>query len=431
LHMDEDPDLFEESEDSKADAPLAARMRPRNLDEFVGQSHILATGTLLRRMAEADRLRSLILYGPPGCGKTSLAYALTGMTKSRIKRINATTSGAAEIRDICSMAAHKRTVLLVDEISHFNKLQQDGLLAAMEEGDVILIGTTVYNPFFSMIPPLNSRSHIFELKPLAPEEIRKILIRALKDKERGLGRYRVKMEEEAIQHLCICSDGDARKALGALEVGVLSMSSEEAVVHFTVEVARDSLEKSHRYDADVHYDTISAFIKSMRGSDPDASLYWLARMIAGGEDPRFIARRICICASEDVGNADPMAAVLASAALNIAEKIGMPEAGITLAQVVTYVASAPKSNASYLGYRRAQEDLRTEQTMEVPQHLRQGGYLGAERLKRGEGYEYPHDDPGGYVKQEYMPLKRSYYRPSDRGYEREIRERLKKPGAEK
>lgn len=430
--MEKSPRLFENDSESTIEAPLASRMRPRNLDEFVGQSHILGEGKLLRRMVEADRLSSLILYGPPGCGKTSLAYAITEMTKSHIKRINATTSGAAEVKAVCAMAKRRRTVLLVDEINHFNKLQQDGLLAALEEGDVVLVGTTVYNPFFSIIPALNSRSQVFELKPLTSEEIQEILVRAIQDKKRGLGAYNVRADEDAIEHLCRYSDGDARKALSALEVGVLSTPPVEGSVHFTLGVARDSLQrKSHRYDADEHYDSVSAFIKSMRGSDPDASLYWLAKMLASGEDPRFIARRICICASEDIGNADPMAVVLSSAAFDIVERIGMPEAGITLAQAVTYIAAAPKSNASYLGYRSAQEDVEMEQTMEVPRHLKQGGYRGAERLHRGEDYKYPHEDPTGHVRQEYIPLKKDYYRPSDRGFEKQIRERLRRLGAEK
>ena len=401
-------------------------MRPRNLDEFIGQSHILGKGRLLRRMIEADRLSSLILYGPPGCGKSSLAYATTDMTASHIKRINATTSGTSEIRAICAMAERRRTVLLVDEISHFNKLQQDGLLAAVEEGNVILIGTTVYNPFFSIIPALNSRSHIFELKPLSIDEIKELLKRAINDKERGLGEYGISMTDDALNHLARFSGGDARKALNALEIGALSTPATNGVVKFTLEVAEDSMQKmSLRYDTDEHYDTISAFIKSMRGSDPDASLYWLAKMVACGEDPRFIARRICICASEDVGNADPVATVLASAALHIVETIGMPEAGITLAQAATYVASAPKSNASYVGYREAKSDVARLRTMEVPQDLKEAGYSGAQRLKRGESYKYPHTTPTGFVEQEYVPKKRSYYRPMDRGYEKKIREYLR------
>ena len=424
--MDEKIDLFEEESGGRARAPLAARMRPRNLDEFMGQSHILGKGRLLRRMIEADRLSSLILYGPPGCGKSSLAYAITDMTASRIKRINATTSGTSEIRAICAMAERRRTVLLVDEISHFNKLQQDGLLAAVEEGNVVLIGTTVYNPFFSIIPALNSRSHIFELKPLSTDDIEGLLKRAINDKERGLGEYGISMTDDALNHLARFSGGDARKALNALEIGVLSTPATDGVVEFTLEVAEDSMQKmSLRYDMDEHYDTISAFIKSMRGSDPDASLYWLAKMIACGEDPRFIARRICICASEDVGNADPVATVLASAALHIVETIGLPEAGITLAQAATYVASAPKSNASYVGYREAKSDVARSRMKEVPQDLKEAGYSGAQRLKRGESYQYPHAAPTGFVEQEYVAKKRTYYRPTDRGYEKKIREYLR------
>jgi putative ATPase len=317
-------------------------------------------------------------------------------------------------------------VLLVDEISHFNKLQQDGLLAAVEEGNVILIGTTVYNPFFSIIPALNSRSHIFELKPLSIDEIEELINRAINDKERGLGEYGIRMDDDALKHLARLSAGDARKALNALEIGALSTPAVNGVVEFTLEVAEDSMQKMFvRYDTDEHYDTISAFIKSMRGSDPDASLYWLAKMIACGEDPSFIARRICICASEDVGNADPMATVLASAALHIVETIGMPEAGITLAQATTYVASAPKSNASYVGYREAAKDVASSRTMEVPQDLKEAGYSGAQRLKRGESYKYPHAASTGFVEQEYVPEKRAYYRPTDRGYEKKIREYLR------
>jgi putative ATPase len=425
-------DLFQDEGESPPGTPLASRMRPKNLREFIGQSHILGSGKLLRRMIEADRLSSLILYGPPGCGKTSLACSIIAMTGSRIKKINATTSGASEIRAVCSMAKQRKTVLLVDEISHFNKLQQDGLLAAVEEGSIVLIGTTVYNPFFSIIPALNSRSHVFELRPLSPEEIEEILSRALNDKERGLGNQRIEMDADALEHLARFSDGDARKALNALELGVLSTPPSSGVVHFTLDVARNSLQnKFHRYDRDEHYDTVSAFIKSMRGSDPDASLYWLAKMIAGGEDPRFIARRICICASEDVGNADPMATLLASAALHIVETVGMPEAGITLAQAVTYIASAPKSNASYIGYKEAEEDVEKERTMEIPDNLKPGAYGGARRLGRGEGYRYPHDEPGGFVNQDYIPEKKSYYRPCDRGFEKRIKEYLENLRARK
>ena len=426
-------DLFKEEKKTENGSPLAWRMRPKSLEEFVGQEHILGKGRFLRRSIETDRLTSLILYGPPGCGKTSLAYLITQITQSHFVRLNATTAGVREVREVLESArGHrfdprrgKRTVLLMDEINHLNKLQQEILLKDLEEGTLILIGATIYNPFFALIPALNSRSQIFELHPLTEEDLKTLLLRAVKDPERGLGQYPIQLEEDALQHLLRYSNGDARKALNALEIGVLSTPRKNGTIHFTLQVARECLQKKTLlYDKDEHYDTISAFIKSMRGSDPDATLYWLAKMIASGEDPRFIARRIAIFASEDVGNADPMAITMAASAMKVVELIGMPEAQLTLAQAAVYVATAPKSNAVTRGISKALGDVERERTQPVPSHLQQGGYPGAKRLGRGEGYQYPHNTPEGYVEQTYLLDKKVYYEPTNRGYEKKIRKYL-------
>jgi putative ATPase len=427
--------LFEDMDEKQdMDKPLSWRMRPRNLSEFVGQTHIIGEGKLLRRAIEADRITSLILYGPPGCGKTALAYVIANTTKAHFHHINAVTAGVADIRKAVEEAKErrrlmgKRTILFVDEIHRFNKAQQDALLPDVEMGNVILIGATVHNPFFSVISALLSRSLVFELKPLSPEEIVTILKRAISDEERGLGRYNVVADDDALMHIARLSDGDARRALNALEIGILTTKpDEEGRIRFDIRVAEESIQKKvvvYDKGEDGHYDTISAFIKSMRGSDPDATLYWLAKMIYAGEDPRFIARRIAICAAEDVGNADPMALVVANAALQVAEFVGMPEAQLPLAMAAVYIACAPKSNASAAGIWKAMEDVEKAPTMEVPLYLRGTGYKGAERLGRGIGYKYAHDYEGGYVEQDYIPEKRRYYFPTDRGFEAEIRRRM-------
>jgi putative ATPase len=435
-------DLFKEEKNTEKEAPLAWRMRPQSLEEFAGQEHILGDGKLLRRMILADRLTSLILFGPPGCGKTSLAYLITQITRSHFERLNATTTGAGEVRKILegarSRRSHKgqRTVLLMDEINHFNKLQQEILLKDLEDGTLILIGATVYNPFFTLIPALNSRSQIFELRPLNDEDLKKIILSALKDKDRGLGKIPVQITEDALEHLIhfsngdarkilnaleIFSNGDARKILNALEIGVLTTPNKNGKIRFTLEVASESLQKKTLfYDKDEHYDTISAFIKSMRGSDPDATLYWLAKMLSSGEDPRFIARRIAICASEDVGNADPQAITVAASAMQVIEWIGMPEAQLTLAQAAVYVATAPKSNAVTIGISKAMKDVETERTQPVPSHLQGGSYPGSKRLGKGQGYKYPHNSPEGTIEQIYLGNKKTYYKPKESGYERKI-----------
>ncbi len=411
--------------------PLAARMRPRTIDEFVGQDHFFGPGKMLRRMLQADRLQSLIFYGPPGTGKTGLAHVIAQHTHCRFRQLNAVAAGIKEVRDLLQEAraeleeSGQKTILFVDELHRFNRAQQDVLLPDVEEGGVILIGATTQNPFFAINSPLLSRSQIFTFEPLSREQIETLMRRALADRERGLGSISVQITEEALDFLAEISDGDARRALTALEIGVLS--AEERPVAFTLAVAQESIQrKALDYDAtgDAHYDVASAFIKSMRGSDPDAAIYWLARMLESGEDPRFIARRIIICASEDVGNADPQALVVAAAALQATEFVGLPECQLALAQAVTYLATAPKSNASTTAISKARADVRSGRTLPVPQHLRDSHYKGAEQLGHGAGYQYSHDFPEGRSEQAYLPEERRYYEPVDRGYEAIIRQRL-------
>jgi len=400
-------------------SPLAYRMCPRNLNEYVGQKHILGGGKLLRRAIEADRITSLILYGPPGTGKTALARIIAERTKAHFEWLNAATIGLDELRKVIQQARARkkqgnRTIVFLDEIHRFNKLQQDALLPDVEEGNIILIAATVENPFFYVNSTLLSRSQVFQLKPLEKEELLEIMRRAVNDKERGLGNLGVTADEDALSHIAEMSDGDARKALSALEIASLTTSPDsDERIRITIKIAEESIQKKHIvYDkkGDQHYDTISAFIKSMRGSDPDAAIYYLAKMLYVGEDPRFIARRIVICASEDVGNADPMALVVATSALRAVEFVGMPEAKIPLAQATIYVAKAPKSNACYKAIEAAMEDVEKEQTMEVPDHLKDSHYLGAKKLGHGQGYKYPHDYEG-YVEQDYLPKKKKYYKP--------------------
>jgi putative ATPase len=394
-------------------------MSPRTLDEYVGQEHIIGKDKLLRRAIEADRITSLILYGPPGTGKTALAKVIAAKTQSRFEWLNAATAGLDDLRKVIHSARNLkakgiRTILFLDEIHRFNKLQQDALLPDVEEGNIILVAATVENPFFYVNSALLSRSQVFELKHLTASDIMKILNNALNDRERGLGKMNIAAEDDALMHIAKMADGDGRKALSALEIAALTTQPDAGgVIRITIVVAEDSIQKKvivYDKKGDQHYDTISAFIKSMRGSDPDAAVYYLAKMIYAGEDPRFIARRIVICASEDVGNADPMALVVATSALRAVEFIGMPEARIPLAQATTYIAEAPKSNASYKAIDAALEDIKTEETMEVPDHLKSSNYSGAKQLGHGEGYKYPHAF-GGKVEQEYLPQKKKYYTP--------------------
>src|SRR5262245_26672690 len=411
--------------------PLAARMRPRTIDEFVGQEHFFGPGKLLRRMLQADRLSSVVFYGPPGTGKTALAAVIAQHTKSRFRVLNATASGTKEVRELLEQARRdlelhgERTILFIDEIHRFNKTQQDVLLPDVEDGVVILIGATTENPFFSINSPLVSRSQIFTFEPLTREHIKTILERALTDKERGLGEIAVKLHPDALEFLAEMSDGDARRALTALEIGVKSSTTEP--VEFTVEVAQDSIQrKVLNYDptGDTHYDLASAFIKSMRGSDPDAAVYWLARMLEAGEDPRFIARRMVILASEDVGNADPHALSVATAAAHAVEFVGLPECQLNLSQAVIYLATAPKSNSATTAIGAARDDVKNGRTIPVPKHLRDASYFGAKKLGHGEGYQYAHDGEGGFVAQDYLGVEKTYYEPTDHGYEAEIAKRL-------
>lgn len=415
----------------RAAQPLPARMRPRTLEEFVGQQHFLGPGKLLRRLLEADRLASAVFYGPPGTGKTTLARLIASATKSRFVQLSAVTSGVKELREIIDRAQHelthtgKRTLLFIDEIHRFNKAQQDVLLPHVEEGTLILVGATTQNPFFALTSALVSRSHVFEFRPLEPQEVLVLLRRALDDADRGLGRIQVKADPDALEFLAQACDGDARRALAALEVAVLS--SPQRPVHLTRELAAESLQrKAVVYDrqGDAHYDAASALIKSIRGSDPDAALYWLAWMLEGGEDVRFITRRLVILASEDIGNADPHALPLAVAAMQACEFVGLPECQLTLAQVVTYLACAPKSNAATEAIAQARADIRTGRLLPVPIHLRDRHYAGARRLGHGEGYQYAHASQHGIVAQDYLGVDRIYYRPRPRGFEQELARRL-------
>jgi putative ATPase len=429
--------------------PLAARMRPRTLEEFVGQQHFLGEGKLLRRLLTADRLGSVIFYGPPGTGKTTLARLLATESRKKFKQLSAVTSGVKDLRQVLDEARDdlagggQRTLLFIDEIHRFNKAQQDALLPDVEEGIVTLVGATTSNPFFAVNSALVSRSQVFEFQPLSVDEIKALLLRALADKDRGLGKHAVHLHDEALEFLAQTSDGDARRALAALEIGVLSSldhsrphapreasisRSEMPTIEFTRELAAESVQrKASAYDptGDEHYDSVSALIKSIRGSDPDAGIYWLARMLEAGEDVRFLCRRLVILASEDVGNADPQALPLAVAAMQACEFVGLPECQLPLAQAVTYLACAPKSNASTLAIGAAREDIRSGRVLPVPVHLRDSHYPGAKRLGHGQGYEYAHDAEGGVAAQDYLGVERQYYQPVDRGFEAELAERLK------
>lgn len=423
----------------KKDAPLADRMRPEALDEFVGQTHVLGEGKFLNRIIKADRIYSMIFYGPPGVGKTTLARIIANTTKKNFEKLSAVMAGVKDIRDVVNKAEenlklyNKRTILFIDEIHRFNKAQQDALLPYVERGIIILIGATTENPYFEVNKALLSRMMIIPLKPLTEEDILKLLKRALKDEKKGLGKYKVKIEEGVLDYIASSSNGDGRAALNSLEIAVLSTPEDSnGIIKIDMDTIKECLlAKYVKYDkaGDEHYDTISAFIKSMRGSDPDATLYWLAKMIEAGEDPKFIARRIIICAAEDVGNADPQALNIAVSAFNAVNVIGMPEGRIPLAQAACYIACAPKSNAVYVGINKALEDVRNKPIGKVPLHLRDASYKGAAKLGHGKGYKYPHDYAGGYVKQQYLPaefINTRYYKPTDNGYEKKIKEYLNK-----
>ena len=433
-------DLFDYMRENtmEKESPLASRLRPRTLDEVVGQQHIIGKDKLLYRAIKADKLGSVIFYGPPGTGKTTLAKVIANTTQADFKQINATVAGKKDMEEVVTEAKNnmgmygRRTILFVDEIHRFNKGQQDYLLPFVEDGTLTLIGATTENPYFEVNGALLSRSRIFELKPLEKDDIKQLIYRAVTDSERGMGTYRVKIEEDAADFLADTANGDARAALNAVELGVLTKErSEDGLIHIDLAAAQECIQKrAVRYDkdGDNHYDTISAFIKSMRGSAPDAAVYYLARMLYAGEDIKFIARRIMICASEDVGNADPQALNVAVSAALAAERIGLPEAQIILSQAASYVACAPKSNAAYVAIQNAMENVKTTRTMPVPVHLQDRHYKGAAKLGHGEGYKYAHDYPKHYVKQQYLPDGMEgtvFYEPSDNGYEKQIKAHMK------
>lgn len=434
-------DLFEYMRNTakEKESPLASRMRPTTLDEVVGQSHIIGKEKLLYRAIKADKISSVIFYGPPGTGKTTLAKVIANTTSADFTQINATSAGKKDMEEVISKAKDtfamyaKRTILFIDEIHRFNKSQQDYLLPFVEDGTIILIGATTENPYFEVNSALISRSIIFELKPLAKDDIKELIKRAVYDKEKGMGSFDADIDEEALTFLADLSGGDARHALNAVELGVMTTDrSDDGKIHIDIHVAQECIQKRRvRYDksGDNHYDTISAFIKSMRGSDPDAAVYYLARMLYAGEDVKFIARRIMICASEDVGNADPMALNVAVSASLAVERVGMPEAQIILSQAASYVACAPKSNAACNAIFAATEEIKKSGNLPIPAHLQDAHYKGAAKLGHGTGYKYAHDYPNHYVEQQYLPYElkgQTYYEPSWNGYEKKIREHMKR-----
>ena len=434
-------DLFDymREQNMESEAPLASRLRPTRLDEVVGQQHIIGKDKLLYRAIKADKLSSIIFYGPPGTGKTTLAKVIAHTTSAEFMQINATSSGKKDMEDVVAKAKDnqgmfgRKTILFVDEIHRFNKGQQDYLLPFVEDGTIILIGATTENPYFEVNGALLSRSVIFELKKLSKDDIKTLIMRAVTDVKKGMGSYKAEIDDDALEFLADVSNGDARAALTAVELGVLTTErSEDGIIHITIDVASECIQKrviSYDKKGDNHYDTISAFIKSMRGSDPDAAVYYLARMLYAGEDVKFIARRIMILASEDIGNADPNALVVATAAAQAVERIGMPESQIILSQAVTYMACAPKSNAAYGAISKAMEVVQSTKTPPVPTHLQDAHYGSAQKLGHGVGYKYAHDYPNHYVKQQYLPdglENEVFYEPSDNGYEKKIQEHLKK-----
>ena len=434
-------DLFEymRQQNMKDESPLASRLRPTTLDEVVGQQHIVGKDKLLYRAIKADKLSSIIFYGPPGTGKTTLAKVIANTTSAEFMQINATSAGKKDMEEVVAAAKNnqgmygKKTILFIDEIHRFNKGQQDYLLPFVEDGTIILIGATTENPYFEVNPALLSRSVIFELKKLSTEDIRTLLLRAVNDTEKGMGSYHAQVDDDALEFLADMANGDARAALTAIELGILTTDrSEDGIIHITLDVASECIQKRViNYDktGDNHYDTISAFIKSMRGSDPDAAVYYLARMLYAGEDVKFIARRIMILASEDIGNADPQALQVAVAAAQAVERLGMPEARIVLAQAVTYMASAPKSNSAINAIDKAMRVVQETKTPPVPVHLQDAHYKSAGKLGHGKGYKYAHDYKNHYVKQQYLPdglTGKVFYEPSENGYEQQIRASYKK-----